>query len=87
VPKKYQILSNGSYVFVFKYDKQSPELLHIYARHGTDPDVAIKTWFEGDRTVWNVEFNRYQTSSEFYTVHWFWLEGDKAVMIISCFPR
>ena len=87
MPSKYLVFSNGGYDFVFKYDHQAPELLHIYARHMTDPDIAMETWFEGQKEVWNVQFSRYETSSDFYTLYWFWLKDSKTVMIISCFRR
>ncbi len=85
--RKYFSLPSGGYDFVFKYDREDPELLHIYARHLTDPGIAVQTWFEGEKEVWNVQFNHYETSSELYTVYWFWLKESKAVMIISCFRR
>ncbi len=66
---------------------KNPSLLHIYARHMTDPNIAIQTWFEGEEEVWNTRFERYETSSKLHTVYWFWLTENKAIMIISCFKR
>lgn len=32
--------------FVFKYDVDAPHLLHIFARHLTEPDDALDVWFD-----------------------------------------
>jgi len=59
----------------------------IYVRHLTDPGIAMQTWFEGDKEVWNEQYKRYETSTSAHTVYWYWLKEDEMVMIITCFSR
>ena len=71
--------------FVFKYDKDHPELLHIWVRHLKTEDDAIYIFFNGE-TVWNKQQDCWETSIEKEGIWWFWLdEAKKVIMIISCF--
>ncbi len=70
--------------FVFKYDDDAPELLHIFARHLTTIDDALDTFFSGE-TTWNDERERFETYSESHGLFWFWLEEGRVVMVITCF--
>ncbi|MBZ0187579.1 MAG: hypothetical protein K8F91_15130 [Candidatus Obscuribacterales bacterium] len=83
----YKNFSYDQYTFVFKYDDEFPEHLHIYVRHLKNPEDAVEIWFEGEEEVWNAEFERYETSTETETVFWYWIEENKIVMIISCFDK
>jgi hypothetical protein len=42
------IVEAGGERFRFYYDRERPEVLHITIRHGTTPEDAIRTFFEGD---------------------------------------
>lgn len=81
---KYEVKRVRGIKFLFKFDEQAPDLLHIYARHLTTPNDCIATFFEG-QTTWNQEFERYETCSSTHCLYWFWLKKDKDVMVISCF--
>lgn len=85
--KRYRAFWSNRIKFLFAYDENCPELFHIYARHLTTPYIAMQTWEEGTREVWNIEYSRYETSSDNYTVYWFWLKANKEVLVISCFKR
>ena len=82
---KYYDHWNQGVKFVFAFDEVDPSLLHIFARHLVTPEIAIKTWWEGDKEVWNEKHRRYETSSNTHTIYWFWLKKDKVVMVITCF--
>ena len=48
--------------FYFKYDPDAPELLHIYARHLTDENDALATYFDPHgQTRWNAGRQRFET--------------------------
>ena len=73
--------------FVFKYEDDHPELLHIYVRHLKEPDDAIYIFFNG-QTTWNSGQDLWQTILGNEVVWWFWInENDKVAMIVSCFDE
>jgi hypothetical protein len=86
-PRYYRQRDDASgLIFVFRYDPDAPELLHIFARHATVPDDAIDAFFEGaDDTTWNDQRRRFETYSADYGLYWFWLEPQRVVMVITCF--
>jgi hypothetical protein len=89
-PRRYQRIrhDDSGIVFVFAYDRTHPELLHIWARHLVSPSTAIDTFFEGGRdTTWNERRQRYETYSIDHGLYWFWLDPERAVMVISCFRQ
>jgi hypothetical protein len=69
-------------VFVFKYDDEAPDLLHIYARHLTTPADAARTFFEGE-TTWNAAHRRFETFTATHSLYWFWLEESAVIMVIA----
>jgi hypothetical protein len=73
--------------FVFKYDDDAPELLHIFARHLTTIDDALDVFFEGEEEVWNDERHRFETFSSTHGLFWFWIEENRVVMVVTCFRR
>jgi hypothetical protein len=73
--------------FVFKYDDDAPELLHIFARHLTTIDDALDVFFDGEEEVWNEERNRFETFSATHGLFWFWIEENRVVMVVTCFRR
>lgn len=86
MPRYKQVNENGI-KFVFKYDEQAPELLHIYARHLTTTDDALDLFFE-QKPVWNEQFERYENYSETHGLYWYWInQQNKIVMIVSCFRK
>lgn len=72
--------------FVFKRDRDAPDLLHIYARHLTAPEDAISTFF-ASKPTYNAERNRFETWSSNHGLFWFWLKEGSVCMVISCFRR
>ncbi len=75
------------HTFLFKYEEDTPDLLHIYVRHLTQPVDAIKAIFSG-KTTWNERHQRYETVSETHTVYWIWLDEQvKKVLVITCFTN
>jgi hypothetical protein len=81
----YQRIFEQGICFVFKYDDDAPELLHIFARHLTSVDDALNTFFEGTRETWNERFARFETYSATHGLFWFWIEEERVVMVVSCF--
>ena len=75
------------HVFLFKYDTDDETVLHIYARHLTQPSEAIECFFAG-KTTRNHERNRYETTTETHCLYWFWMnEAERVVYVITCFTR
>jgi len=73
--------------FVFKYEEDNPEILHIFARHLKEPDDAIEIFFTG-LTVWKSRLELWESRTKSEAVRWFWIdESEKIVMIVSCFDR
>jgi hypothetical protein len=81
----YQNVEEYGIRFVFKYDDDAPEILHIFARHLTSIDDALDTFFEGTSEPWNAERRRFETYSETHGLFWFWIEEERVVMVVSCF--
>ncbi len=84
-PKKWARYRSRNHTFLFKYEVDTSNLLHIYVRHLTQPEDAIKAFFSGT-TTWNDHYQRYETVSETHTIYWFWIdEQAKKVIVITCF--
>ncbi len=72
--------------FVFKYDEADPSLLHIYTRHLTTPEEAIRAFREGE-AIWNEHHQRYESRTATHAVYWFWQVVRRVVMVISCYRK
>lgn len=46
--KKYKVQQYKDYKFIFKFEEGQEDMLHIWARHTTEPKDAIKAFFEGN---------------------------------------
>jgi hypothetical protein len=88
VPRYKRVRSQG-FTFLFAYDEADPTLLHIYARHLTTIEDALRVWLDQHHTVeiWNEQNERFETRSESHVPSWTWLDDGETVLIISCFPR
>lgn len=87
MPKFKQVRERGIR-FVFKYDVDAPDLLHIYARHLTTIDDALDVFFDPSATqTYNAEHQRYERYGRSHGLFWFWLERDAVVMVITCFSE
>jgi hypothetical protein len=84
VSRKYKTVEEHGHRFVFAYDDDAPDLLHIYVRHLTSVDDALDTFFNG-QTKRNEEQQRFETFTDTHGLFWFWIEPEKVVMVISCF--
>ena len=84
--RKYKAVEEQGLRFVFAYDDDAPDLLHIYVRHLTSIDDALDTFFNG-QTNWNEDRKRFETYTDAHGLFWFWLEPDRVVMVISCFKQ
>jgi hypothetical protein len=74
----------GGHIFVFSWDKIAPELLHIYARHMTQPEDAIDVFFKGKR-CWNEQHARWHSEFEGLELLWFWINKKRRIVqVISC---
>jgi hypothetical protein len=51
--REERIITAGGERFRFYYDMEVPELLHVTLRHGTTPEDAIRTFFEGEAGPWD----------------------------------
>lgn len=84
---RYKIFKVRGITFVFKFDEDDPEILHIFARHLTSIDDALDVFF-GTTPNWNLKKQRYENLSKTHGLYWFWLdESKKKVMVISSFRR
>ena len=85
MPKFKQVREQGLR-FVFKYDTDAPDLLHIFARHTTSIDDALDVFFDPSATQrYNAEHRRFERYNRTHGIFWFWLEEGAAVMVITCF--
>lgn len=82
--RKYKNVEEQGLRFVFAFDDDAPELLHIYVRHLTSIDDALDTFFNG-QAQWNEERQRFESYTDTHGLLWFWIEPEKVVMVISCF--
>jgi hypothetical protein len=82
---RYKRVEENGIQFVFKYDDEAPELLHIYVRHLTSVDDALDVFFSPSPRNWNAERSRFETETETHGLYWFWIDKDKVVMVVSCF--
>lgn len=83
----YKRLKVNGITFVFKYEADHPELLHIFVRHLKEPDDAIYIFFNG-QTQWNGSQDLWETVIDGEFIWWFWIdEKEKVVMIVSCFDE
>lgn len=73
--------------FVFKFDDDFPDLLHIWVRHQKTIEVAIRIWCEHDSEEWNLRYQRFESRTKNEGIYWYWLKENKVVMIISCFDE
>jgi len=85
---EYQHVDADGFTFLFAFDSDDPEQLHIYARHLATIRDALKVWFD-DRTedTWNEQYKRYETVGRTHVLYWTWLVPGKRVLIITCFRR
>lgn len=85
-PPRFKRVREGGITFVFKYDKDAPDLLHIYARHLTEVDDALDVFFDHSAAqVENVEQERFERTNKTHGLYWFWLDEPTVVMVITCF--
>ncbi len=73
---EYERLKCNDHTFVFKYDQNDPEILHIYARHMTTPDDAFVLYFNED-AIWDEERERYGNFSDTHGLYWCWCNKEK----------
>jgi hypothetical protein len=83
-PVRYRRVEEQGLRFIFKYDDDAPDLLHIYARHLTTIDDALDTFFDG-QTAWNAQRQRFETYTATHGLFWFWIQENAVVMVVSCF--
>lgn len=81
---KYESYAYKGYKFVFKYDDDFPDMLHIWVRHVKTVEDAVRIWLEGTES-WNKKFQRFETYIDNEGLYWIWLEEDNVIMVISCF--
>ncbi len=81
------IIEAGGERFRVYYDLEVPEVLHITLRHGTAPEDAIRTFFEGERQPWDEERQRFETATDTHGLYWTRHPHDGSVIVISCFER
>ena len=81
------IIEAGGERFRVYYDLEVPEVLHITLRHGTTPEDAIRTFFEGEQQPWDEERQRFETATDKHGLYWTRHPHDGSVIVISCFER
>lgn len=81
------IKKNG-YTFLFKYDKNAPELLHIFVRHLKHPIDAINVFFNQVFTQENLIYDRKESHDNKNWLYWKYKdEVKKVILVISCFEK
>lgn len=81
----YQRARRQGITFLFKFDPDAPDLLHIWVRHATTIGEALDTFFDpAAATFWNETRRRFETTTGTHVLHWFWLQENLRVMVISC---
>lgn len=84
----YRRVRAEGHTFLFAYDNDAPELLHIYARHLTSVDDALRVWFDQEaEDHWNEERDRFEVQNATHVLYWKWLADGELILIISCFTR
>lgn len=74
--------------FVFTHDDDDPSLLHIFARHLTNIDDALRVWFdETAEDAWNDRYSRWESTGSTHVLLWTWLIPEQRVLIITCFAK
>jgi hypothetical protein len=64
MPRWKHVRADGI-VFVFGYDPADASVLHIFARHLTTVDDALRVWFDPDaEEEWNAKCERFETRSD-----------------------
>lgn len=69
--------------FHFFYAKGSASDLHITREHGTTPEDAIATYFNGI-TDYDARHRRFVAMTATHTLFWNWIEQGSSVYVISC---
>jgi hypothetical protein len=89
VRKRYERIDEQGISFLFAYDPDAPDLLHIFARHATMPEDVFAVWFDLEQDdFWNEERRRFETSNATHTVYWMWSGVPGSVVrVITCFRR
>lgn len=84
---RYRNVRSGGITFVFKYETDPPDMLHIFARHRKEPDDAIYIFFNGT-TSWNSSQELWETLLDGEGLWWYWInEPQKVLLVVSCFDR
>ena len=81
------IIEAGGERFRFYYDVEVPEMLHVTLRHGTRPEDAIRTFFDGEENSWDEARQRFESATETHGLYWTRHPHDDSVIVISCFER
>jgi len=85
--RQYEVVESEGITFFFAYDKDAPDILHIYVRHLTEIDDALDVFFDGQST-WNSKHERFETYNTTHGLFWFWLnQKERKVMVITCFKQ
>lgn len=84
--KRFQVVKAQGHTFIFKYDEDAPDILHIYARHLTSISDALEAFFHFTTKTWNNKYSRFEAYNESHGLYWIWKdETKKVVVIITCF--
>ena len=84
---RFKRIREQGITFVFKYDDEAPDMLHIYARHLTEPDDALDVFFDREaEQSENTLYRRFERINSTHGLYWFWIEKQSVVMVITCFP-
>ena len=86
---RYRAVRREGFTFLFAYDATDPSLLHIFARHMTSIEDALRVWFDPNaEDVWDERHQRFESRGETHVLLWTWRAGSEdTVLIISCFTR
>lgn len=89
MPPKTKLLwvREDGFTFALAYDKEEPDLLHIFVRHLTTVDNALDCFFDSwQASSRNQAYNRFECSNATHGLFWNWMDEDaKKVLIITCF--
>ena len=85
--RESRILRSRGETFRFYYERGRGDALHITYRHGTTPEDAIATFFEGVTEPYDPIRQRYITCTDTLCLYWARHGHDGSIVVISCFVR
>jgi hypothetical protein len=88
-PREYVEITEmfSGMVFRFYTDLAEPHRLHVSARWGVEPEMAIRVFFDDSaERLWIPDKQCYETHSTTHVLVWLEL-APRQILVITCVPR